>query len=451
MLNCSIIRYKNVGVKEEDNMELVLKQKQELGFVMTFQLRQAIELLQYSTYDLYQYIKEQELENPLIELVERTNNFIDSEKWKGKTISTSSSQQLIDFVKSNDIGMRHKLYEQAKFLFRNKQNQQLLKYLINNLDDNGYLRLKENELFDETTIEKGIHLLQQIGPIGIGARSLKECLLLQITYEYPEKKLAKTLIENHLDLLANRKWNDIARCMRISLASVKETYDFIQTLNPNPCSDISDFSVEYLNPDIIVEYKDGNLVYYLNESYLPEIHFNNQYSNLLNLEDETSKYISNQFTSYKWLLNSIEQRRITILKIVEVLLKKQEKFFIEGVRSIKPLTLKEVATEIEMHESTVSRATMNKVIQTPRGSIDIRKLFTSKLETIDGNSISQTEVKDLLEKIIKKENKCKPLSDQKIADYFNTEKGVTISRRTISKYREELNIPSSNLRKEIDL
>lgn len=265
------------------------------------------------------------------------------------------------------------------------------------------------------------------------------------------KKLAKTLIENHLDLLANRKWNDIARCMRISLASVKETYDFIQTLNPNPCSDISDFSVEYLSPDIIVEYKDGNLVYYLNESYLPEIHFNNQYSNLLNLEDETSKYISNQFTSYKWLLNSIEQRRITILKIVEVLLKKQEKFFIEGVRSIKPLTLKEVATEIDMHESTVSRATMNKVIQTPRGSIDIRKLFTSKLETIDGNSISQTEVKDLLEKIIKKENKCKPLSDQKIADYFNTEKGVTISRRTISKYREELNIPSSNLRKEIDL
>lgn len=432
-------------------MELVLKQKQELGLVMTFQLRQAIELLQYSTYDLYQYIKEQELENPLIELVERTNDFNDSEKWKGKTKLTNSSKQLIDFVKSNDIGMRHKLNEQAKFLFRNKQNQQLLKYLINNLDDDGYLRLKENELFDETTIEKGIHLLQQIGPIGIGARSLKECLLLQITYEYPEEKLAKTLIENHLDLLANRKWNDIARCMRISLASVKETYDFIQTLNPNPCTDISDFSVEYLNPDIIVEYKDGNLVYYLNESYLPEIHFNNQFSNLLNAEDETSKYISNQFTSYKWLLNSIEQRRNTILKIVEVLLKKQEKFFIEGVRYIKPLTLKEVATEIDMHVSTVSRATMNKVIQTPRGSIDIRKLFTTKLETTDGNSISQTEVKDILEKIIKKENKCKPLSDQKIADYFNTEKGVTISRRTISKYREELNIPSSNLRKEIDI
>lgn len=428
-------------------MELVLNQRQELSLVMTFQLRQAIELLQYSTYDLYEYIKEQELENPLIELVEQPNDFLFQEKSSG----TRSSQQLIDFVKSNDDGMREKLVEEAKFLFRNEQDQQLLQYLIYNLDDSGYLSEMDYEVFDEITIERGIQLLQQIGPVGIGARSLKECLLLQIFYEYPEEKLAKFLIENHLDLLVNRKWNEIARCMKISLADVKEIYDFIQTLNPKPCFGISDGSVEYLNPDIIVEYKEGKLVYYLNEGYLPEIHFNNEYSGLLNEKDETSKYISNQFANYKWLLNSIEQRRSTILKIVEVLLEKQEKFFAEGFCSLKPLTLKEVAAEIDMHESTVSRATMNKVIQTPRGSFDLRLLFTSKLETADGNSISQTEVKELLENFIKKENKCKPYSDQKIADYFNTEKGINISRRTISKYREELNIPSSSRRKEISV
>lgn len=428
-------------------MELVLNQRQELSLVMTFQLRQAIELLQYSTYDLYEYIKEQELENPLIELVEHPNDFLYQEKSRG----TRSSQQLIDFVKSNDKGMREKLIEEAKFQFRNELDQQLLQYLIYNLDDSGYLSEMDYVVFDELTIERGIQLLQQIGPIGIGARSLKECLLLQISHEYPEEKLAKFLIENHLDLLVNRKWNEIARRMKISLTDVKNIYDFIQTLNPKPCLGISDGSVEYVNPDIIVEYKEGKLIYYLNEGYLPEIHFNNDYSGLLNEKDETSKYISNQFANYKWLLNSIEQRRSTILKIVEVLLEKQEKFFVEGFSSLKPLTLKEVATEIDMHESTVSRATMNKVIQTPRGSFDLRLLFTSKLETADGSSISQTEVKELLENFIKKENKCKPYSDQKIADYLNTEKGINISRRTISKYREELNIPSSSLRKEISV
>ena len=137
------------------------------------------------------------------------------------------------------------------------------------------------------------------------------------------------------------------------------------------------------------------------------------------------------------------------MKIVKVIINKQENFFKDGFIALKPLTLKEVAEEIDMHESTVSRATMNKVIQTPKGSFDLRMLFTSKLETVDGNSISQTKVKALLETFIANENKHKPFSDQKIADYFNTEKGITISRRTISKYREELKIPSSSRRKEI--
>ncbi|WP_172372635.1 RNA polymerase factor sigma-54 [Sporosarcina jiandibaonis] len=430
-------------------MELVLNQKQELGLVMTFQLRQAIELLQYSTYDLYQYIKEQELENPLIEL-EEPYSFRD-EKSTGNASSTNSYEDLIEYVKSHDACMREELFSQAKFLYKNEQDQQLLNYLIHNLKDNGYLSLTENEYYTESEIDRGIQLLQQVGPIGIGARSLQECLLLQITYNYPEESLAASLIENHLDLLANRKWNEIARCMKLSLAEVKNIYDFIKTLNPNPCTLFSDSSVEYLNPDIIVEFKDEKLVHYLNEGYLPEIHFNKEYSGLLNAKDETSKYINNQYNSYKWLLSSIEQRRLTILKIVGVLVEKQETFFKEGFQSLKPLTLKEVADEIDMHESTVSRATMNKVLQTPQGSFDLRMLFTSKLDTSDGSAISQTKVKTLLENFIENEDKYKPLSDQKIADYFNKEKGIRISRRTISKYREELNIPPSSRRREISV
>lgn len=432
-------------------MELVLNQRQEQSLTMTFQLRQAIELLQYSTYDLYQYIKEKELENPLIELEEHSKDFSFNERSTRKVASSSSSQQLIDFVKSRDICMREKLFKEAKLLFKSKEDLRLLHYIIYNLDDSGYFLIKDYDPFGEEAIERGIHLLQQIGPVGIGARSLQECLLLQVIYEFPDEKSVKILIENHLDLLANRKWNEIARCMKIPLADIKEMYDFIQTLNPKPFFGISDESVEYLTPDIIVEYKEGNLSYYLNDGYLPEIHFNNDYAGLLQEKDETSKYINNQYTQYKWLLSSIEQRRSTILKIVKVLLEKQKMFFTEGFGALKPLTLKEVAMEIDMHESTISRATMHKVIQTPRGSFELKSLFTSKLETADGSSISQTEVKEILANFIKNENKTKPFSDQKIADYLKTENGIHISRRTISKYREELNIPSSSLRKEISI
>ena len=150
-------------------------------------------------------------------------------------------------------------------------------------------------------------------------------------------------------------------------------------------------------------------------------------------------------------MSSIEQRRQTILKIVKAIIKKQEKFFKDGFIALEPLTLKEIAEEIEMHESTVSRATMNKVIQTPNGTFDLKIFFSSKLENADGSSISQSKVKALLKTLIEQENKCKPFSDQKIADYFHHEKKITISRRTITKYREELNIPSSVMRKQIKI
>jgi RNA polymerase sigma-54 factor len=434
-------------------MELVLQQKQTQNLTMTVELRQAIELLQYSTYELYEYIKEQEMENPLLKLEEHPKDHSYEERTRNPK-STSTSQSPMDSIKSDDIGMRAKLVEQAKLLFTDPQDQKLARFILYNIDDNGYLNLTENDLpytgeFDETEVTRGIHLLQQLGPIGIGARNLIECLLLQITYEYPQQKVAESLIKNHLDLLANRKWNEIAAIMNISLEKVKEITDFIKTLDPKPCASLSDFSAQYLNPDIIIESNETGISFYLNDSYLPTIHFTNNYTNALNSNDETSKYIRNKLANYNWLISSIEQRRQTIIKIMKVIIKKQEAFFTDGFIALKPLTLKEVADEIDMHESTVSRATTNKVLQTPKGSYDLRMLFTSKLEMTDGNEISQSKMKALLQDLIANENKQKPLSDQKIADYFKTEKDITISRRTISKYREELNSPSSRMRKEI--
>ncbi|MBO0587700.1 RNA polymerase factor sigma-54 [Sporosarcina sp. E16_8] len=434
-------------------MMLVLQQRQEQNLLMTFELRQAIEILQYSTYELEQFIRQQELENPIIELKEK-NTY--EERVNQRSSSFVSSKMPDDLFQCTDRNMRDTLFEDAKFIYPDEHTQKLLKYLIYNLDDNGYLRVLEKDPdfyleFDEFDIDKGIFLLQQVGPVGIGARDLKECLLLQITYTYPDCRLAAYLVEHHLNLLADHKWNEIASQMKIEMREVKELYDFIQTLNPRPCALIPNSSTEYLTPDIIVESKDDELVFHLNDGYLPVIHINKEYTQLLHTKNDVSKYIHTQYKNVEWLLSSIEQRRNTIIKIVQVLLNRQESFFINGFPSLKPLTLKEVADEIEMHESTVSRATTNKVIQTAFGSFDLRILFTSKLETADGISISQTKVKTLLKNFIALENKFKPYSDQKIAEYFTREKGITISRRTITKYREELNIPSSSKRKDIQV
>ncbi|MCM3745044.1 RNA polymerase factor sigma-54 [Sporosarcina luteola] len=434
-------------------MELVLQQRQELNLLMTMELRQAIELLQYSTHELEHYIRQQELENPLIELKEKEDRSEYEEKVNQRSFSSSSGMPT-EVIRSNSRNMRDELYEHAKFMYKDKYTQKLLRYLIYNLDDNGYLPdliadTDNPSEFNEEQIEEGIHLLQYLGPIGIGARSLRECLLLQISYLHPEKGKASELVQHHLDLVANRKWNEIASKMRITMAELKELHDFILSLNPRPCTLNCDHPTEFMTPDIIVELKDCEFVFHLNDAYLPKIQLNKAYSHFLHSKNDVSKYMQLQHKNYQWLLTSIEQRRNTIIKIVSVLLEKQKNFFESGLSSLMPLTLKEVADEIGMHESTVSRATANKVIQTPHGTYELRTLFNSKIDTSDGDSISQTKVKTLLEEYIASEDKFKPYSDQKIADYFTTKQGITISRRTISKYREELRIPSSSKRKEI--
>ena len=439
----------HIELQGEILMELMLQQKQTLNLVMTPELRQAIELLQFSTYELYQFLQERALENPLIDLVEKHDVPGDQAPsiWK----VDDENKNPIDFVSSGEKGMREILIDQARWLNITEKNWNVLRYLILNLDENGYLPLTNNEIATQLNIsnekvEEGIQLLQRMEPAGLGARNLSECLLLQVQRYYPDEKLAKKVITEHLQLLADRKWETIAKKCNVTLEQVKEVYDLIQTLNPRPCTNISNPSVEYLHPDIIVEEEAGTFHIYLNDSYLPDIQFNSDYSELLS--DKVPAYVQNQFKNYQWLKNSMEQRRTTILKIMEVIINKQRDFFINGFKSLQPLTLKDVAKEIGMHESTVSRATANKVIQTPKGSFDLRLLFSTKLEGSQGETTSQTKVKVLLEDIIKKEDKYKPLSDQKISDLLK-EQGIKISRRTVAKYREELNIPSSSRRKEI--
>lgn len=414
---------------------------------MTTQLRQSIELLQYSTYDLEQFIRQQELENPLIDLQEKPTS-PQIERLPSFRPSKYAKQATSDISKPIEENLRDYLLKMVNLNFKDRDTQKLLKYIINNLNDFGYLIIEDsNAIYSAEFITKGIELLQQIGPIGIGARNLKECLIMQCQYSYPNHLILQELIQNHLPLLAENKWQMIAKNMKCSVEVIQQLNKQIQTLNPRPCNfSISD-SIEYVQPDIIVEFQENELTFYLNDYYLPQIHLNKHYLNIPTINSEDKQYILNHHRNYQWLVNSIEQRRNTIIKIMHVLINKQLDFFKNGIAHLAPLTLKEVAEEIDMHESTVSRTTSNKFIQTPIGTFEMKSLFTSKISKNDGGQISQEKVKALLKQIIQRENKYKPYSDQKISEYLNSEYAIQIARRTISKYRDELQIPTASMRK----
>ncbi len=436
-------------------MKLVLQQKQQLNLVMTTELRQAIALLQHSTQDLYEYLKEQELENPLIELVEKTDSYNYAENRSKAVQSNEDYVNPLDFVANKERNIREVLMEQVSFKSLSEKMKEQLNYLILNLDGKGYLPFNKIELreqldIDESRLEDLISKLQSLEPIGVGAEDWADCLRIQLDYYYPDEALAKKIVLSYLNELANKKWQAISKAENVSLQEIDSAFEIIRSLNPRPVNIDADSEVNLVTPDIIVEY-DNEIKSYtikLNDHYIPDIRFNHSYTNQ---GDQLNDYIQNQFKKYQWLKNSIEQRRSTIMKIMNVLLNKQSDFFSEGLKGLKPLTLKEVAILIDMHESTVSRATDNKIIQTSLGTFELKSLFSTRLQTTSGEDTSQTQVKSVLESIIKGEDKYKPLSDQKLAEQMKITNGIKISRRTIAKYRDELNIPSSSRRKEIKM
>lgn len=434
-------------------MELVLQQKQSLNLVMTAELRQSIELLQYTTYELYQFLQDEQLENPLIELDEKVPDSYD--QGNSHRIRNQRDTDVFDFIAERGKDMYDYLLEQVQFLNITENEQKVVDYLILNLDENGYLSgnfadLEQEFSFNPDALQRAMKHLQQLKPVGVGARNLRECLLLQAEYYYPDEQLLHYVISEYLEQLADKNWDRIARQLNVSLRELKSIYHTIKQFDPKPCADFSRFQPDYLNPDIVVEKKGEGYSVYLNDSFLPHVQLNPQYAAFLTKQSEASSYMQDKYKRYQWLINSLEQRRSTILRIVDVLIHRQHAFLSKGIAALQPLTLGEVAEDIGIHESTVSRAVMNKSIQTPQGTFEIRKLFSSKLSSDNGNT-SQATVKWMLKNVVEEESKFKPYSDQKIAEYFKTKQGITISRRTVAKYREELNIPSSSKRKEISI
>jgi RNA polymerase sigma-54 factor len=434
-------------------MELGLYQQQTLKLNMTTELRQAITVLQYSVTELIEFIQEQAEENPIIEMKDQGN-------WPelGHTFAHKKSNnsnhtqdlQPIDYHYETESYVEQ-LLKEVQCMRMSDVKRKIVRYLILNLDENGYLDLDEQEAITVLKcsieqLESGIMTLQSLEPVGIGARSLKECLELQLRASpYFENKLTYILLDN-LHFVAKRKWSELEKISQATIKELKLALEVVQTLNPKPLSGYAQTQSQYVYPDIIIN-KTPLGFDFLIDYDLPEFTYNAQYLNLSKTDDRVQKYIHKKYQQYIWLRKCLEQRRRTIESFVTVVLKRQEDFFKYGKTSLKPMTMKEVASEVGVHESTISRVVKNKFMQTPVGVYPLKDLFTSKIKTGTGESESSEVVKKQIQDLIAQEDKAKPLSDQLIAKLLESEYQLILSRRTVAKYREQLNILSSILRK----
>ena len=437
-------------------MEMGLFQQQSMNLVMTTELRQAIAILQVPSYELTSYLQEQALENPLIEIAEPKGMFTTLKKSvrKNGVIGRSNDEHPLEHLIIEKETLYDYLYKQSILLPLENQDRRIFQYLLLSVNENGYLTVSVQETAarfstSEEKCEELIALLQTLEPAGIGARNLRECLLLQLREQNLENTLSYILVDQHLDLLADRKIKNLASLLEVSPQQIEAAADFLQTLDPRPGAALSPVSDQaYLYPDVSVKEENGQFHISVNEQYSPTLKLNDSYGSLLNGKNATSKFLDDSFQKFNWLKKALEQRKETLLNITKEIVRVQEKYFSTFEKSdLIPLTLKEVADQIGVHESTVSRAVKNKVLQTSKGAVELKSFFTAKIFTQDGGSASATSAKAEIKKLVDNEDKLKPLSDQILASLLEKNSGLSISRRTVAKYREELNIPSSSKRK----
>lgn len=372
------------------------------------------------------------------------------------------------------------LRDQLAFLDLDEEEEIIAEQVIGSIDEDGYLRRPLESIIDDIMFNHGIMLtdddvekvlqkVQQLDPVGIGSRDLKECLLVQL-YSMPDdtsgRDVAIGMLEETYKAFTMKHFSSIMKKLDCDEEELKEAYDLIQhRLNPKPGEGEFTAQQNYITPDFNVRYVDGDFIITLNGRNAPQLRISRQYRNMLHkiaaekkkkraaangVDDETKKFLKNKFESARWFINSINQRRHTMTKVMHAIVELQEDFFKYGEGYLKPMILKDIAEIIEMDISTVSRVVNGKYVQTEFGVYELKYFFSEGLSTDSGEEVSNKEVKAIIESIIEKEDKTKPLSDQKIADLLE-DRGFQIARRTVTKYREQLGIPVARLRKEIVL
>jgi len=334
---------------------------------------------------------------------------------------------------------------------------QIGEYLIGNLDDNGYLTVTMDEtatLF-KVPVERVVGVLkvvQTFEPTGIAARDLKECLKIQLEEQGVDNHLIYEILDKYLNLLQRKKFREIAKKLNVSVHQVINIFDKISKLEPKPGRSLSNEQAVYVKPDVIVKKIDDKYIYFLNEGEVTNLKINSLYRNLLKSNNTFSKsereFATEKLRSAVWLMKNIEKRKSTILRVTEVIIEHQKGFIEKGIEYLKPLTLREVAEIVKMHESTIARVTNGKYVETPRGIFELKYFFSSGIENDLGEMESSKSVRRRIQKLIESESAKKPLSDQKISQALSKE-GIQIARRTVAKYREQLKILPAKYRKTV--
>ncbi|HUV35922.1 MAG TPA: RNA polymerase factor sigma-54 [Patescibacteria group bacterium] len=454
--------------------------------VMTPRLQQALKLLQMPTQELQLVLKQEILQNPLLEEVDESDEILDEEAPEEEEEvqaeeSEKESEEPIDwddyFEAGFGIGSGYAEEEREDFLERVPVAKQSFadylmsqlrlvtdddktlvigEYIVGSLDDSGYLTCPLEEVantFETTVAEVGavLAIIQTFDPPGVGARDLKECLLIQLRSRDLGDSMAARIVSDHFEEFKQKKYLDISKKLKISIKEIQTQATIIGSLNPKPGLDIIAEGPKYVIPDLIVDRVGEKYVVYLNDKNVPRLRISQSYRNELqynpDISTETKDFIQGRLKNAKWLIQTIEQRRRTMIKVMQSIVEEQEEFFEKGTAALRPLTLQQVASKISMHESTVSRVTTNKYVQTPRGVYELKFFFSSSLGTQSGEEVSAKSAKLRIKEIIAKEDAKKPLSDQKIADIL-IEGGLIIARRTVAKYREQLGILPARHRKQ---
>ena len=475
-------------------MALELRQQLKLSqqLIMTPQLQIAIKLLQLSRLELVDTIQKELEENPALEEVtdvaaeerpveqpeavaaekpikevtieEKINdnidwsNYLDEYNSSGRIhfeTEKKSAPNFESFVARKESLNEH-LRWQLLMTFQEKEQQTIGNLIIGNLDKDGYLKVSVEELVESSKsttekVNKILSLMQTFDPIGVCARDISECLLIQARHFGLNNTVVTEIISNHLNHLENKNYKAIARALKVSIEEILSAVNVIKALEPRPGQQFSDEHPQYIIPDIFVYKSENEFVIMMNDEGIPKLQISSFYKNAIKRGEKISgsvkEYVQEKMRSATWLIKSIYRRQKTIYKVMESILKFQRDFFEKGTAHLKPMVLRDVAQDIDMHESTISRVTTNKYAYTPQGIFELKYFFNSSINRIDGEAIASVSVQEKIKQIIAGENPQKPYSDDKISKLLK-ELNIDIARRTVAKYREKLRMLPSNKRKQ---
>jgi RNA polymerase sigma-54 factor len=466
---------------------LVLSQEMKMQQVLAPHLFQSLEILQMPLLDLQQMIKQELSENPTLEAtqeqadaqieIEQGTKDVDSEQFdneleklaalgeefdsyqdRGQVSGGSDAEEKYQYMMdslSEASSLHDQLLDQLALSGLNDYERKIAEIVIGNIDDDGYLQLDVEDLlslpnFPAETLDKILTTIHDFDPAGVGARDLRECLLLQLQRQGRENTQEYQMVDLHLNLIGRHKYEEIARAMGLTVDRVKELAALVGKLDPKPGRNFSEERIEYVTPEIIVEYNEGEYVITQNKKPYPHLFISQKYLQMLKdpkTTKEVKTYIREKIAKSKQFIQSIDQRMDTIYRIAVEIVRIQRDYFDHGVSKLRPLNMKTVAELLEVHETTISRATAGKYMQTPRGLLSMKYFFKPGVMTASGEAISNESVKAALADIVRAEDKKKPYSDAKLVKLLE-EQGIKIARRTVAKYRDQLRILPSHLRKQ---